>query len=232
MPTPMSRYIGTIRFGSQAAAGSSTSTGRRRPNWWSTEVKLVSCGLPCSDSIRYIDSRLSAAPSAIIEANAVRVNFHLDCQHPGVRVESQRGREEARVNVWNDTGKDLLIRVPGWAPSHSLHVVVNGESVQPDISKRNRPRERPRHGTSAGNPFFCTSAGSNGRTMAGANGNRGYVDFLLAWGRNRRRRSLRRLPQAIPQAVRLISGQPVKLLGGSRVRVIMQKSSCANLTVR
>jgi hypothetical protein len=70
-----------------------------------------------------------------IEVDAVRVNLHLDCEDSGVRVESQRGLEEARVDVWNDTGKDLLIRVPGWAPAPSLRLVVDGASVAPDICK-------------------------------------------------------------------------------------------------
>ena len=83
-----------------------------------------------------LHSLIEVYQSAVcIEADAVRVKFHLDCELTGVRVESQRGRKEARVEVWNDTGKDLLIRVPGWAPVPSVRVEVNDKSVSPNITK-------------------------------------------------------------------------------------------------
>lgn len=69
-----------------------------------------------------------------VEHDAVRVNFHCECEQPGIRVGSRRDKGEARVDVCNNTGKELLIRLPGWAPAPSVCLVVNGESVVPDIS--------------------------------------------------------------------------------------------------
>jgi hypothetical protein len=70
----------------------------------------------------------------VIEPDTVRVNFHFECEQPGIRVGSHRDRDGACVDVWNDTGRELLIRLPGWAPAPSARLVVNDESVSPDIS--------------------------------------------------------------------------------------------------
>ena len=82
-----------------------------------------------------LHSLIEVHRSAIVfEADAVRVNFHCDCEQPGIRVGSQRDKGEARVDVWNNTGKELLLRLPGWAPAPSARLLVNDESVVPDIS--------------------------------------------------------------------------------------------------
>ena len=60
-----------------------------------------------------------------LDEQQVRVNFHFGCQRPGVIVRSDRGPTEATVDIRNDTGKDTLVRIPGWAPATSLRLFVN-----------------------------------------------------------------------------------------------------------
>ena len=59
-----------------------------------------------------------------VEEDAVRMNFHFDREQADISVHCARDGAERRVEVRNGTGKDLLIRAPGWAPEASLHLIV------------------------------------------------------------------------------------------------------------
>ena len=68
-----------------------------------------------------------------VNRDFVRVNFHFDRELKDIRVHCTQERFERRIAVCNNTGKSLLIRVPGWAPVDSLRLVVNNQQIQPVI---------------------------------------------------------------------------------------------------
>lgn len=68
--------------------------------------------------------------------NQVRVNFHFDCDHAAASVRSVREGTTAHVTVQSKRpDKDLLIRIPGWVPTDSLRITVNGQAVDVDLQK-------------------------------------------------------------------------------------------------
>lgn len=56
----------------------------------------------------------------------LRVQFHLDHDAADLRVRSARDESGARLSVESRAGKDILIRVPRWAPRPSLRLEVDG----------------------------------------------------------------------------------------------------------
>ena len=65
-----------------------------------------------------------------IDPDAVRVNFHFDRERSGVRVTSTRDENTATIAVSNATGKQLLVRIPGWTDLETARVAVDGQTVE------------------------------------------------------------------------------------------------------
>ena len=68
-----------------------------------------------------------------VEEETVRVNFHFDRELPEVEVRSERGGSGARVTVVNRTGKELRLRLPGWADRGSCSLTVDGRPVEATV---------------------------------------------------------------------------------------------------
>ena len=66
----------------------------------------------------------------------VRINFHLDYDHSAAQIRSVREGRAAHVTVQSKRpDKALLIRVPGWVPTDSLYIMVNGQRAAPEVKK-------------------------------------------------------------------------------------------------
>jgi len=59
--------------------------------------------------------------------DVARVNFHFDAERAGVAVRCLREGATRRVEVRSAAPRDLLIRVPAWAPTASVQLTVNGD---------------------------------------------------------------------------------------------------------
>jgi len=65
-----------------------------------------------------------------IDDRSIRINFHFNCERPDLSVECMRDGSERRVDIRNDTGMDLLVRIPGWAPASSVRLFVNDKPLE------------------------------------------------------------------------------------------------------
>ena len=66
-----------------------------------------------------------------LSAHQVRVNFHFDFQLPDIEVRATRDDTAGTLTVHNATGKDLLVRVPGWTRPDSLHLTLALDGAVP-----------------------------------------------------------------------------------------------------
>ena len=62
------------------------------------------------------------------KGNTLTVNLHLDYEDDNVRIQSVRA-EAATVTVDVKNSDNLLLRVPRWAPSHSVRLRLNGKPI-------------------------------------------------------------------------------------------------------
>ena len=69
-----------------------------------------------------------------VEEEIVRVNFHFDRELPQVEVRAERRESTARVTVVNRTGKELRLRLPGWAELGSCSLTVDGLPVEATVA--------------------------------------------------------------------------------------------------
>jgi hypothetical protein len=69
-----------------------------------------------------------------VNGRTVRVNFHFDARREGVEVRCAREATKSRIDVRAGVGKELLIRIPGWALHDSVLLEVDGNSRRPVIS--------------------------------------------------------------------------------------------------
>jgi hypothetical protein len=60
----------------------------------------------------------------------IRVNFHFDWARSGVRVKSVRSGSGAQLTVEDESGREILLRVPGWVDRATLVVRVNDEAAE------------------------------------------------------------------------------------------------------
>ena len=58
----------------------------------------------------------------------IAVNFHFDYEDDGIRVTAERGRE-AKISIVAKIRRTLYIRIPGWVPSGSPSIAVNGKEI-------------------------------------------------------------------------------------------------------
>ena len=68
-----------------------------------------------------------------VEEEIVRVNFHFDRKLPQVEVSAERGESTARVAVVNRTGKELRLRLPGWADPGTCSLTVDESPVEATV---------------------------------------------------------------------------------------------------
>ena len=66
-----------------------------------------------------------------LSAHQVRVNFHFDFQLPDIDVRATRNDTAGTLTVHNATGKNLLVRVPGWTRPDSLRLTLALDGALP-----------------------------------------------------------------------------------------------------
>ena len=72
-----------------------------------------------------------------LSAHQVRVNFHFDFQLPDIDVRATRDDTAGTLTVLNATGKNLLVRVPGWTRPDSLRLTLALDSAFPQTIPAN-----------------------------------------------------------------------------------------------
>ena len=69
--------------------------------------------------------------SVDLEDHQIRINFHFDRKLPNIQIKAIRQNTEASITVHCSVpNKDLLIRVPTWVPTNTLHLTLNEQSLE------------------------------------------------------------------------------------------------------
>ena len=138
---PVEDAAAEYRDGTQTGSASVESV--LASDYTNLEAQMIGgfgCGIEHPNSASYVYTDVTSAVLhnlVDVYANivtrtdeAVKVNLHFDYEDDAVWIASRRS-DSAAVTIKAKTARNLLVRIPGWAPQKAIGLTVNGKAIEP-----------------------------------------------------------------------------------------------------